>query len=169
MTCNAINENFWLAEGEDKILLNFTFRLSNIGAQDLINAHKQAFKLGANKIILFCITVDPSLWRWQNNLPSGITIVDFNGVLTFLKSFNKRIAPLRFQKKQSFFDKSFFYFAFSKNRCKHYLTISLVLIATSFISFFPLYDMIIASICLLASIYSLVNKRFNPQFGLSIK
>jgi len=166
--CTKLNESCWLAEKNEKTLLTFYFRLNNIGVQDLINAYKQASKTKASKIILFCISVDPSLWRWQSNFPEGLTILDFNGSMNFLEEQGKRITPLFHPNKRKFFDKSFFYYAFSKKRYKQYLSVSLILIVTSFISFFPLYDIIMATVCLIASLYSLFNKRFNPQFNLPI-
>lgn len=162
--CKALNDAFWLAQGKEKILLNFAFRLNNLGAQDLVNANKQARKEGATLTMIFCLSVDPSLWKWQKNFPSGTFILDFNATMNFLKQNGKHLAPYKLNKKNQFFNKDFFYFAFSKNRSKHYLSISVVLLIMSLVSFFPVYEIIVATICFCASIYSAFNKRFNPQF-----
>jgi len=164
--CKALNKGVWCVEKKEKTLLVFLFRLNNVVAQDLINAYKQANEVGANKIIIFGITLDPTLWRWQSNLDVKVTLLNCEGVLDFLKRNGKRIAPYQLKRKNRFFDKNLFYYAFNKSRSKHYFTICIILLVSSFISFFPIYDIVVASICFGLGIYSIFNKRFNPQFEL---
>ena len=164
--CKRLNNAVWCVENKEKTLLVFALKLANVTVQDLINAYKQASEIGAKKIVVFGITIDPNLWRWQNNLDIKVTLLNYEGALDFLKRNGKKIVPYHLNRKGRFFDKSIFYYAFNKSRSKRYFVICIILLISSFISFFPIYDIVVASICFVLGIYSIFNKRFNPRFNL---
>ena len=165
--CKRLNNTVWCVDNKEKTLLVFALKIANVTTQDLINAYKQAKEVGATKIVVCGITIDPTLWRWQNNLDVKVTLLNCEGVLDFLKRNGKRIAPYQLKRKGGFFDKNIFYYAFNKSRSKRYFVICIILLVSSLISFFPIYDIVVASICFFLGLYSTFNKRFNPQFDLS--
>lgn len=158
-----VSDNAYCLLGEQKTLVNFVFRLTNLVTQDLINAFKQAKKIKADKIVIFCISVDSSLWQFQNNFPLPVFVLDFDASMRLLANNGKSVTPYYGTKKRGFFDKNFFYFAFAKNRSKHYFAISVFLLLMAIVSYYPIYNIIVATVCFGLGIYSLVNKRFNPN------
>lgn len=158
-----LSDSAYCLLGAQKTLINFVFRLNNLGAQDLINAFKQAKKIKADKIVIFCISADSSLWQFQNNFPLPVFILNFDATVKFLASNGKTLKPFYTPKKHGLFDKNFFYFAFAKNRSRHYFVISVLLLLMAIISYYPIYNIIVATVCFGLGIYSLVNKRFNPN------
>lgn len=158
-----VSDNSYCLLGDKKTLINFVFRLNNLGTQDLINAFKQAKKIRADKIVIFCISVDSSMWQFQSNFPLPVFILDFDASIRVLANNGKSIKPYYGTKKGKFFDKNFFYFAFAKNRSKHYFAISVFLLLMAIVSYYPIYNIIVATVCFGLGIYSLVNKRFNPN------
>jgi len=52
-------------------------------------------------------------------------------------------------------------YAFNKKRTKSYLTCSAFTFALAFLSYFPLYNLVWASLFALAGLYSRFNRRFN--------
>ena len=165
-TLNKLNDNSYSTVGDRKILVEFIFRLNNIGVQDLINAYKHAQKIKAQNIVIFCISFEPSLWQFVKNLPIAVELVNFEGTMSFLNQNNKTIQPYYLENKNSIFDKNFFYFAFAKNRSKQYFVICIFLLLMATISYFPLYNIVVATICFGAGIYCIVNKRFNPTLNI---
>ena len=159
-TVTQISESCVLLESRQKILVDWLFRMTNVISQDVFNAYKRAKKLGADKIVIFCIKADSSVWQAVRELPITVSVFDFSATRRFLKENDKSIPSL--PSKKAKWDSTFFYFAFARTRAKHYLAICLVLLLTAIISFYPLYNCIVATVCFAAAIYCLVNKRFNP-------
>lgn len=155
-----VSDSCVLLQNKVNVLIEFSFRVTNVVSQDVFNAYKRAEKLGAEKIVIFCIKTDSSAWQATRELPVSVSVFDFFSTRRFLRENDKTVAPLPTKRRKT--DSSFFFFAFAKNRAKHYFGISLILLLSAVVSFYPLYNCIVATITFAIGIYALVNKRFNP-------
>ena len=77
-----------------------------------------------------------------------------------LGKYNK-LPPIKLNKQVS--NTPILNYAFNHKRTKNYLVSSAFAYALAFLSYFPLYNLIWATVFALAGLYSRFNKRFNLQ------
>ncbi len=158
-----LSDEIYLIENQKNTLIVFNFKLSNVGAQDVINAYKLSKKNQADKIVLFCLAFDVSAKEMCRMLDKEITFMDFNSTKQFLRANQRAIELPQPEKRVRLFESKLFYYAFNRSRFKYYFFSAVFLLLLSRISFYSLYNISIATVSFGLSLYCLVNKRFNSQ------
>jgi hypothetical protein len=159
-----LSDEIYLIENtKNTSLIVFNFKLSNVGAQDVINAYKLSKKNTADNIVLFCLAYDAGAKEMCRMLDKEITFMDFNSAKQFLRANQRAIELPQPEKRVRFFESKLFYYAFNRSRFKYYFFSAVFLLLLSRISFYSLYNISIATVSFVLSLYCLVNKRFNSQ------
>lgn len=152
-------ENGFVANKQSKMLVGVWFGFEKFSKQALVELIKRAKKVNAGCVILFGgvgFNTKPVCTYTQTRLVTfsvdeTYSLMEKNNLLPQLPDYS--------DKK----DKQIFVYAFNEKRFPYYVVSSLSLVAISFISFFPIYSIVVATLLLAAAIYSKFNKRYNGK------
>jgi hypothetical protein len=145
-------------KNHQKCWVQIDFELKNTTCSKVVQACKVAKNNGCNRVDLWCNGVEGEVAKYVDSLPVKLQIFDANKTFALLDKYQK-LPQLKIEKVVK--NTPVLQYAFNKKRAKSYLTSSVFAFALSFLSFWPLYSLVWASLFALASLYSQFNKKFN--------
>lgn len=108
---------------------------------------------------VFAVDFEKQIYQIATQFDFEIKLFNKNDVY-FLLEENNILPPLD-KKKQNVLLSNFFYIVFDKSRTKYYLSSSIFLILTSFLTFFKTYYIVSGTILFLIAIFAKFNTKFN--------
>lgn len=135
------------------------FSVADTTADDIVAAYKQAHKK-ADKLVVLVSTANQSAYKTAKAISQLLptTIVDCNQLyMLFEQSRCLPVGNIPNPPKA----RPTLTYAFNKKRFLPYATASLFIFATGWLTFFPLYSFVWASVLAILALYSLFNKQFN--------
>lgn len=152
------NGNLVATKDGEKRLIKVGFELKNSSCATVVSACKLARNLGCTQVDLWCKGVDGEVAKYVDVLPARLSVIDCNKAVALLEKYQK-MPDLKVAKQVN--ETPILQYALSKKRTKSYLASSAFAFALSFLSYWPLYNLVWASIFAILGLYSRFNKRFN--------
>lgn len=138
----------------------FDFNCVALSAQSFCRYVKCAKEDKADRLEIYSNSFDKAALQMREDCGLEVKLFDGKYAYSLLKKHN--LAPTEItQNKPSVLRANFLRIVFDKSRAKYYLTSSLFLILTSFITFFKLYYLISGTILFFMFLYAKFNTRFN--------
>ena len=162
---DSVNSRSFVAKKEDGIFVHVNFSFKKLTDQDIVAPLKLAAHYDCPKLYVFCADFDASAKELCKIVKKEICLAEINETYRFLKKHGTlpELKDAESIKKPA---SKILYFALNKKRFPYYFWIAVFLALLAQITFFPLYNLIIASVMLVLAIYSKFNKRFNPDTDL---
>lgn len=164
---NRKNSHSFVAEKDEKIFVSINFSFKKLSDQDIVAPTKLATYFNCTKLYIFCADFDSSAKELCKILNRDIRLAEINETYRFLQSHDA-LPELKETEKAKKPVSKILYFALSKKRFPYYFWNAVFLALFAQITFFPLYNMIVASLLLILAIYSKFNKRFNHDADLML-
>jgi len=152
------DEGCIVTKDQAKALLALDYCTKGTGCDKVLALCRQALLLGCNQLHLWCKSVDADTSKYLDLLPVKLQIFDAGKAVALLQRYEK-MPNLAVKKTPN--NTPVLQYAFNKKRTKSYLTCSAFTFALAFLSYFPLYNLVWASLFALAGLYSRFNRRFN--------
>ena len=143
---------------KNKHLVWLAFELKDCSATSIVNACKTAYLCGCEQVDFWCKGVNNQVAKYLDLLPVKLKVIDCQKAVVLLEKYQK-LPPIKVEKRVN--ETPVLQYAFSKKRTKSYLASSAFAFALSFLSYWPLYNLVWASFFAVAGLYSRYNKRFN--------
>lgn len=151
----AHKNHITINENEQTKKLVFVFENAPLTKRDFCKIAKEN---KADTLEIFATGFEKDLSQTAGKCPFKTKLFDKTDVYFLLKNAN--LLP-DLPKEKNSLKCNFLYVVFDKSRAKYYLSSSLFLILTSFLTFFPLYYTITGTILFFVAIYAKFNLRFN--------
>lgn len=159
-----VKNGFIASKAEKKLLICVWFKFSPLNKQNFAELIAFNRKINADKIIIYGKT-DFDIKPFCDYTDTRCTVFSVDDLCKILEQNNTLPElPENTVKK----DKKILIYAFNEKRFPYYIISSIALVGISFISFFPIYSLIMSALLLAAGIYSKFNKKFNEKTRFSL-
>ncbi|HPG92746.1 MAG TPA: hypothetical protein PK675_04975 [Clostridia bacterium] len=158
-----IENGFIAQKPERKLLVWVWFKFKPLARQDFSEILAVNRKINSDKIIIYGKTdfdVKP-LCEYSN---TRCTVFSVDDLCKILEQNNTLPDLPEISVKK---DRKIFIYAFNEKRFPYYIISSIALVGISFISFFPIYSLVMSALMLAAAIYSKYNKKYNEKMQSS--
>ena len=164
-SANTVNSHSFVAKKEDGIFVHVNFSFKKLTDQDIVAPLKLAAHYDCPKLYVFCADFDASAKELTKIVKKEICIADINETYRFLKKHGT-LPELKDTENVKKPASKILYFALNKKRFPYYFWNAVFLALLAQITFFPVYNLVIASVMLALAVYCRLNKRFNPDNDL---
>ena len=164
-SANTVNSHSFVAKKEDGIFVHVNFSFKKLTDQDIVAPLKLAAHYDCPKLYVFCADFDASAKELTKIVKKEICIADINETYRFLKKHGT-LPELKATENVKKPASKILYFALNKKRFPYYFWNAVFLALLAQITFFPVYNLVIASVMLALAVYCRFNKRFNPDNDL---
>jgi hypothetical protein len=138
------------------------FDPDGVNSRDIVAARAVAKDNGCEKVYFFCADVTKNAKGVALASDIHIEIVNAASIYDLL---NKYAVEVPLPEKKIKKNRIVLSYALNKKRFAYYFGSALFLTAISFVSYFPVYTLVWATILLVVAVYCLVNRRFNEVEG----
>ncbi|MEG1528619.1 MAG: hypothetical protein RR248_05895 [Clostridia bacterium] len=152
-------ENDFIATKQEKILICQRFEIEQLSPTKVAGCIKLSKKVEANKVVIFCSTASAQTLSFVKANQNICVIVLLEEVYTLLKTHN--MLPELDKKIKITQKNALLCNLFTRTKARFYFISSVGLVATSFLSFFPIYALISSTILFLMGLYAKFNKKYN--------